>query len=66
MSIGNVAVLNDVRLSDVRKGEVQQVIRKPQSQEMMFQLIGDYVMDVNWMHFGSNLTSPNQRSPPQL
>ena len=53
-----------VRLSDVRKGEVQQAIRKPQSQEMMFQPIGDYAMDVNWMHirFKLNLAKPEEHT----
>ena len=53
-----------VRLSDVRKGESHQVIRKPQSQEMMFQPIGDYAMDVNWMHirFELNLAKAEEHT----
>ena len=55
-----------VRLSDIRKEEVKQVVRKPQSQEMMFQPIGDYAMDVNWMHIRFDLNLTNLRSAPRL
>ena len=57
-----------VRLSDIRKGEVQQVVRKLQSQEIMFQPIGDYAMDVNWMHipFKLNLAKPEEHDEVML
>ena len=40
------------------------MVRKPQSQEMMFQRIGEYAIYVNWMHirFELNLTKREEHT----